>query len=369
MTTLVCCVDRQNEIGTTAGIRPPIAGWEAVRSLVTDVGLSDPEASSVNCLLESLRVTRELRDEGHDAVVAVLSGSNESAVAADRSIASQLEVLIERYEPTASIVVIDSADDERVVPIIESRLRVDGVDRVIVRQARDIESTYYLLKQFLADEELRTTVLVPLGIGLLLVPALLLWFSPAAALAGFAALLGAAVLYKGLGIDELLLRLAERSRELLYSGQVSVVTYVTALGLFSIGLFVGALAISEWNGAELSLLTAVAFAHSSIPWLALAAVTASAGRLLDQVIHAATLRTPTLSLPFGLLAVGVVIRGFTGYVFAYGLSAGPLVLSATQRLALFIVAGVAVSLFGVWVATTLGARGGTTAERTRNTDK
>ncbi|WP_143415526.1 DUF373 family protein, partial [Halorubrum sp. SD612] len=49
-------------IGTLVAVAS-VAGWEAVRSLVTDAGLDDPEDASVNCLLESLRVARDLRDE------------------------------------------------------------------------------------------------------------------------------------------------------------------------------------------------------------------------------------------------------------------------------------------------------------------
>jgi len=79
---------------------------------------------------------------------------------------------------------------------VESRIPVDSVDRVVVRQARDIESTYYLLKQFLADEQLRSTILVPFGAALLLVPALFYWFSAGEAIAGVAGLLGAALLCK-----------------------------------------------------------------------------------------------------------------------------------------------------------------------------
>ena len=359
MTTLVCCVDRDNDIGRQTGVRPPVEGWEAVRSLVVDVGLAEPESTGVNSLLEALRVTRELRDEGVDAVVAVLSGSSESAVAADRAIAGQIETLIERYEPSEAVVVIDSVEDERVVPIVESRLRVDAVDRVVVRQARDIESTYYLLKQFLADEELRTTVLVPLGIGLLLIPLLLAWFPPAVAIGGVAALLGLGILYKGLGVDELVGSLPAWGRELLYSGRVAVVTYVAAVGLAAVGLFVGALGVSDIGGSE--ALAAVAFVHHSSPWLAVAAVTAGTGRLLDELIAAGTVPTPYLNLPFGLLSLGIVVRGFTGYVFETELVVGTAVFAPIQRLVVYILAGVIVSLLGVRLAGLLEERTGPTA--------
>jgi putative membrane protein len=353
VTTLVLCVDRAGDIGRTVGVSMPVDRWDAVRSLATEVGLADPEDSTVNCLLEALRVTRDLQGEDEDVVVAVVSGTADSTVGADRSVAAQIDTLLDRHDSDSAIIVTDSADDERLVPIVESRLPVDSVDRVVVRQARDIESTYYLLKQFLADEELRSTVLVPLGIGLLLLPVLLVRFSFPVALAGLASLLGAAVLYKGLAIDTHLSRLPDRIREALYSGQVSVVTYAVAGGLALVGAFLGALAVSRT--AEGVVVPVMQFAYSAIPWLALAALTASAGRLLDELIDSDRVPRPYLNLPFGVVALGLVVRGFAGYLLERegvldNLRLAGITVPATERLALFVVSGIVVSLVGVWVA-------------------
>ncbi|AFK18577.1 DUF373 family protein [Haloferax mediterranei ATCC 33500] len=360
MTTLVLCVDRANDIGRKSGLSTPVVGWEAVRSLVTDVGLADPEDSSVNCLLEALRVTRELRDEREDAEVAVISGTSESVVGADRSVARQLDELVELHDVESAVVVIDSAEDERLVPVVESRLRVDAVDRVVVRQAHDIESTYYLLKQFLADEELRSTVLVPLGVGLLLLPLLLVQFTPAVAMAGLAALLGAVLLYKGLAIDEFLSDAPERVRDALYSGQVSVVTYAVAAGLAIVGLFLGALAVQTpgTDGNEL-LVPSLLFVYHSVPWLALAALTASAGRLLDELIGSESVSTSHMNLPFGVIAIGLVVRGVAGFLLerqgelANLVLLGRVHLSPMQRLAMFIFTGIIISLVGVRISVTV----------------
>jgi putative membrane protein len=184
------------------------------------------------------------------------------------------------------------------------------------------------------------------------VPALLLWFSPTVALAGLAALLGGAVLYKGLGIDEYVGRLPEASRELLYSGQMSVVTYVTAVGLTIVGLFSGGLAVTPLAATPVPL-SAVVFLHGSSPWLTFAGVTAATGRLLDRLIADEPLPTAMLSLPAGVLAIGIITRGFTGYLLAIGLRVGTLDLAPIYRLAAFVGVGVFVSLLGVRAATAL----------------
>jgi putative membrane protein len=357
VTTLVLCVDRANGIGRTTGVSMPVDGWDAVRSLATDVGLADPEDSTVNCLLEALRVTRDLRDDGEEAVVAAVSGSGDTAVDADRSVATQIDRLLECHAPDSAIIVTDSADDERLVPVVESRLPVDSVDRIVVRQARDIESTYYLLKQFLADEQLRSTVLVPLGVGLLLLPVLLVRFSAGVALAGLASLLGAAVLYKGLAIDTYMTRLPDQTRDALYSGQVSVVTYAVAIGLGLVGTFLGALAVSPVSDGAV-LVPVMLFLYNSIPWLALAALTASAGRLLDELIDADRLPRPYLNLPFGIAALGLVVRGFAGYFLERESVLGHLRVAdvtvfPTHRLAMFVVSAIVVSLVGVRVGARL----------------
>ena len=367
MSTLVVCVDRDDDIGTKTGLDTPVAGWEAVRSLVTEVGLADPEDASVNCLLESLRVARDLRDGDEEVSVAVISGEAETMVGRDRAVADQMDALVAEYDPDSAVVVIDSAQDERLVPIIESRITVDAVDRVVVRQARDIESTYSLLKQFLADEELRQTVLVPVGIAMLAFPILLMAFGPALAVASITAVIGLFVLYKGLGVDDYVADVPGEAKDALYSGRVSIVTYVVAAGLSLIGVFAGALRVSDPSApAGGVLMPAMAFAFASVPWLAAAAVTAATGRLLDEVIRNDRLRHSYLNLPFGVLAVGLVVRGCSAYFLQReeyvpplvvphaelgNLAIDRIVLDPGTRMALFVVAGVVVSLLGVRVST------------------
>ena len=359
MSTLVVCLDRGGDLASVAD--PPIVGADAVESLVTEFGIDDPEDSRVNCLLEGLRVARDLEADGEAVTIAVISGGGET-VGVSRAVARQTERLLDDHEPDSAIVVTDSTEDERLVPIIESRVPVDAVDRVVVRQARDIESTYYLLKQFLADEELRETVLVPIGAALLALPILLLVVnSVTMALGAIAAAVGLLLLYKGLGIDEYVETLPGQIHNALYSGQVSLVTYVVAVGLSLIGFFVGALGVSA-TASDSILILAMRFGFDAVTWLTAAALAASTGRLLDELLRHEGVRNAYLNLPFGVVAVGLVVRGVTGYfleragVFAsVTISSVDLgvvtvegfTLAPGTRLAVFLIAGIVVSLVGV----------------------
>lgn len=358
MSTLVVCVDRDGDLGPDG----PVVGWEAVQALVTDVGIDDPEDSRVNCLLETLSVARDLRDEGEETVVAVISGGGGDGVNSDRAVARQIDALIEDNPIEAAIVVTDSASDERLVPIIESRVRVDAVDRVVVRQSHDIQSTYYLLKQFLGDEELRGTVLVPIGAGLLAFPVLLLLAdSVAISLSAIAAVIGIFLLYKGLGIDDFVAGLPRRVRDAFYSGQVSLVTYVVGIGLAFIGVFAGGISATGM-GESSELLLGLRFLFDSVPWFAAAAMAAATGRLIDELLAEESVSAALMNLPFGVVAVGLVVRGFTGYFLERAnvlgalnvpaMELGPVsiegfVLGIWSRLALYVAAGIFASFLGV----------------------
>lgn len=371
MSTLVVCVDRTDEIGRKTGTATPIVGVDDMRSLVLELGLADPEDSGVNALLETLRIAAEVREEGEEAIPVAISGSGDSMVGADRSVAEQLDDLKATYDPSSAIVVIDSAQDERLIPIVESRLRVDSVDRVVVRQARDLESTYYLLKQFLADEELRQAVLVPIGITLLVFPALSLVAGTAVAAATITAVIGLFLIYKGIGFEEYAGTATAWVRRSLYSGQVSIVTYVVAAGLSLVGVVVGLLGASELAAGEGLLILGMQFIYDSIPWIVVAGLTATTGRLLDLLIQEKQLKLSYLNIPFVLVGVGLVLRGFSGYLLAQGGLIGPLetpnlnfgivtidsfVLAPGERLAVFVLAAILVSIIGVKIAAYINRR-------------
>ncbi|APE95904.1 DUF373 family protein [Halodesulfurarchaeum formicicum] len=372
MQTLVVAIDRTGDVPGKTGVSLPVSGVETVSDLIVEFGMQDPEDSTVNTLLEALAVGRDIEATGESAVVGIVSGNAENVVSADQAIAKQIEELIETHDPDSAVVVIDSTEDERLLPIIESRIRIDSVDRVVVRQARDLESTYYLLKQFLADEELRGTVLIPIGIVMLVFPAILMLSDVAVAVGSITAVIGTFLLYRGFGVDERLATLSTQARDALYSGRISIVTSVIAAGLALVGIFVGVLGASELPVEGLEFVTVMAFAYYSVPWIALGAMAASIGRLVDEVLRDETIRTASLNLPFGALAMGLVVRGFAAYFLERaaiidGIVLEPtrigaitirgLTLSPEHRLAGFVLLGILVSLLGIGLTSRLTHEG------------
>ena len=356
MSTLVVCLTRGALV-----TEPPVVGSAAVEQLVSTVGVADPEDSRVNCILEGLRVATELED----ATVAVLARTDQ--VGGDRDVARQLDELVAENAFDSAVVVVDSAEDERLLPVVESRLPVDAVDRVVVRQARDIESTYYLLKQFLGDEQLRKSVLVPLGLTLLAFPALLaLSESLTVALGAITAVFGLLVLYKALRIDAAVAGFSRDVREALYGGQVSLVTYVVAGGLVLVGGFLGVLGTSSLEGEGVAdPLLLVQLLHDALPWVTAAALIASTGRLLDGYLAEDDIGTAYINVPFVALAVGLAVRGFTAYILQVSDTVAPLQFPAVAvgswemepfavtpgtHLTGFILASIVVSLVGVRVS-------------------
>jgi putative membrane protein len=63
--------------------------------------------------------------------------------------------------------VSDGADDEYIYPILASRIEIDGIKRVVVKQARNIESFYYMLLRSFKEEKVRRKFILPIALALI----------------------------------------------------------------------------------------------------------------------------------------------------------------------------------------------------------
>ena len=317
---LVLCVDLDDDLGRKTGVETPVVGRDAVREAAVALATADPEDSDVNVLFEGLHLADEVDDEAVE--VAAVTGVDGSDVRANRKVGEELDRVLAELatgEDVRAIVVTDGAQDESVVPVIRSRVSIDGVRRVVVRQAQDLESMYYTIKQVLDDPETRGTILVPLGILLLIYPLAILADRlglPGAVLGITSALLGLYVLFRGLGLEDSLDRITEFVRRSLYAGRVTLVTYVVAFVLVLVGAAEGYELLTtirnDPSTATDSVRSLAALTYGAIRWIAAAGVTSSLGQITDEFL-ADRFEWRYLNAPFYVVAIAAVLHAVSGF--------------------------------------------------------
>ena len=314
---LILCVDLDDDLGRKTACETPVVGRDAVESAAVELATADPEDSDVNVLFEGVHLYDSIDDEAVE--VAAVTGVDGSDVAANRAVGEEVDTVLASLatsEDVRALLVTDGAQDESVVPVIRSRIHIDGVHRVVVRQAQDLESMYYTIKQVLDDPETRGTILVPLGILLLIYPlAILANFLqlPGSSIGIISGLLGLYVLARGLGAEETLDRTVDRVRSGLYTGRVTIITYVVAAALMIIGGVSGVRTLETMGGASESITSVIAaLVHGSVQWFAAAGITSSFGRVTDEYL-ADSFEWRYLNAPFYVLSIAAVLHGVSAY--------------------------------------------------------
>ena len=317
---LVLCVDLDDDLGRKTDIETPVVGRDAVEDAAVALATADPEDSDVNVLFEGCHLADSITDE--EVEVAAVTGVDGSDVAANRKVGEEVDRVLAGLaasEDVTALVVTDGAQDESVVPVIRSRIPIDGVRRVVVRQAQDLESMYYTIKQVLDDPETRGTILVPLGILLLIYPLTIL-----AEVLGFpgpvfgvaSALLGLYILARGFGLEETLDRGVSRARSALFTGRVTLITYVVAAALVTIGVASGIQTLEDAQTNGLEALGAVdalsAVVYGSVQWIAAAGITSSLGRVTDEYLSG-EFQWRYLNAPFYVLSIAAVLHGLSAF--------------------------------------------------------
>jgi len=214
--TLVLSIDRDNDLGVKAGIRGPVIGRKATLTAALKLGIADPEESDTNAILGALHHHDRLveRAEGNDQVeIAILTGDVRVGPRSDRAIASQLDEVIQEFQPDSAVLVTDGAEDEASMPIVTSRVRVEHVEKIIVRQSRGIESTYYYVAKAIEDPRWRARLLVPIALFLMILGLGLILPNGGILIGAMPLIIGIWILAKGLGWEQQLDRLMNDMRE------------------------------------------------------------------------------------------------------------------------------------------------------------
>ncbi len=207
---LILCVDRDDDLGVKAEIKTPVLGREENLTAAVRLALRDPEEPDANAIFEAVRIydrlTQEVEtSEGHQ--IATIAGSELGDVGADRKIVSQLTEVLNQFPASDVVLVTDGYSDEAILPLIESRVPITSVRRVVMKHSKSIEETAALFSRYLkmiAENPRYSRIILGLPGILLIVLGLLSLLGFPLIFTGIAFLLvvGVFLLVKGFGLDK-----------------------------------------------------------------------------------------------------------------------------------------------------------------------
>ena len=308
---LVVCVDRDDDLGRKAQLDGPIVGRADVVDAAVRLGTADPEDSDTNALFAAVSLTDELKGSGEDCEVCVLTGSAKVGIASDRRVAEQFDQVLERVHASSAYLVSDGAEDEFLFPILASRVRIDGVRRVYVRQSPSLESTYYTLVRALKDPKLRAKTVLPVALALLV-----LGIAAAAGVIiygviGLAILLGVYLVLWTFDIDEAIIDSLRSASTDIRQGSVAFGFGLFSVALVGVGFLVGYnQAVAHLSASPLEIV--LLFLNYALLWWIVAALIWESGRAIRRMF--AVGRIPRT---FPIAATSIIGLGFLGYGLIY----------------------------------------------------
>ena len=301
MKTLVLCIDRDNDFGEKAGCKSPIMGREENLKAAQMLALADPEDSDANCLFAAITTYDEL----DDAEIVTICGDKSVGLKSDMKIARQLDEILEKIKPERLILVTDGAEDEYIIPIIESRMKIDVVKRVIVKQSQTLEGTYYLIKRLMDDEKLQRRFMLPVAIILLIWGIAAIFGAVSIGTSVILIVLGLYLLVRVFHLENVITRIGREIITGLRMGRMTIFSSVLAIFIIVIA-FVSAAQVLSGKEIEASEYV-IRFINEMLWWIVAAVLLIALGRFIDAYFKEKKVLWNYSILPFTLVAFGLIL--------------------------------------------------------------
>ncbi len=355
MDTLVICIDRDNDLGEKAKVSSPIIGREENIKAAVALSIADPEDSDSNTIFGGVKVLDELRTKGLDAELITFAGDKKVGLTSDQKISQQLDDVLAKYHASNAIFISDGAEDETLLPIVQSRIKINSVKRIVIMQSSNLESTYYILKHAFNDPKISQTFFVPVGLAALIYSIFLLASYPEGAIIGILAAVGLYMLYRGFG--DTVTVIWNKIKDDFHMGRLVIVTHTAALMVIVVAFVQGIVSVWQyytqagiWYHGLVPLTTV--FIHSSVWWLVLAAIIINFGRMMNMYLHGKfSLRQ--ISSSFYAFSFGILFWGATTYILAFDPAIEgfqPSIVSGLQYFIYSIVIAIVIALAGIRIS-------------------
>lgn len=308
MKTLILCVDRDDDIGSKAAVATPIVGRRRIVEAATALGVADPEDSDTNSLFAGAHLyDKELRratEQGRQLEVAAVTGHRAMGLRGDRKLARELDEVLELTHADEVILVSDGAEDEQILPILQSRVKVAHVHRTIVRQAPRLEGIYYVLTRIMEDKKLAKRYVLPIGL-IILVWSIAFLMNVAQYAWGITLfILGGWLVVHAMHWEERMSRFFHDFWEGMRSGKVTVIANIVMVVLLVFG------ALQSYGRLPTALndriLQVLFFARDYLYYLVGALLIRTAGQLFDDWIRNGQASLRHWTTAFTLVSLGLI---------------------------------------------------------------
>ena len=258
---LILCDDQDKDIGKKTRIATPIVGKKDNEDSALKLILADPEEADANAMFEAIRIYDSLQQDRTTTDVyeiATITGSELGGVSADRKLVSELTDVLKRFQADGLILVTDGFSDEDIMPLVQSRVPVSSVRRVVVKHSESIEETAAVFSRYwktiMEDPRYSRLVLglpgvLLIAVGILVYLGTILQFNiyTWTAIVGLI-IFGGYLLCKGYGLDHKISGMFARPYHYTISGLVTNFSLVAGFLLSGIGFYLAWTYVSETFG-------------------------------------------------------------------------------------------------------------------------
>jgi putative membrane protein len=303
--TLILNIDRDDDFGRKAQVKSPIIGIQNNLDAANKLGVTDPEDSDLNAIFFAISIYESLKKEGKDVEITTLCGDINVGVKSDKKLSDQLDLVIKETNAEDAILISDGAEDEYILPIIQSRLKISSVQRVNVKQSKQLEDTYYRVIKLLDEDKVKKQFFLPIAL-ILIVWAIFAILGMAAS--GFGAILftlGLYLLIRTFNSEKKVALVWHEFRAGLLTGRPSFYTFIIAIVIITISMFY---AYNNTFAVYQRYLDVLILKFlGAITWgIVAAGLLASFGRVTDLYIREKKILWSYWIVPFSLFGFGLI---------------------------------------------------------------
>ncbi|MGC8609350.1 MAG: DUF373 family protein, partial [Thermoplasmata archaeon] len=197
-----------------------------------------------------LKHYEQLKSRGEDVEIALLTGDEDVGEKSDEELTRQIKEVLSESSYDDAILISDGAEDDYIIPVLVSYIKIRYVKHILVRHNQNIESVYYYIVKALKDKKVVNKFIIPLGLVFLTYGAVSLAFILYSVSVGYSKIidptvgsitlvtlvLGIYLLERGFDLGNIILKFINSVHEYAQETRILFLSYVVAGLLVMVGI-------------------------------------------------------------------------------------------------------------------------------------